>query len=134
MLKPKNSKFAKIHRGRLTGKVNKSVTLNFGQYGLMATESYWVTSKQIEATRRTITRFIKREGKLWILIFPQKPVSCRVAESRMGAGKGTVSHWVAVVKPGNILFEIAGIEKTLAKNAFLRASVKLPIKTKIIYR
>ena len=134
MLKPKSSKFSKIHRGRMTGNAYKSIKLTFGTYGLMAQASHWITAKQIEATRRTITRFLKREGNLWILIFPQKPISQRVAESRMGAGKGNITHWVAVVKPGNILFELSNIEKTVAKKALLRASIKLPLKTQIIYR
>nr|QWK42153.1 ribosomal protein L16 [Pseudochorda nagaii] len=132
MLSPKKTKFRKQHRGRLKGKASRGNTINFGDYAIQALEPTWLSSRQIEATRRTITRYTKRGGKLWITVFPDKPVTARAAESRMGSGKGSVEYWVAVVKPGTILFELSGVPFKLAKEAMLIASYKLPIKTKFL--
>nr|YP_009243812.1 ribsomal protein L16 [Sargassum horneri]AKO62583.1 ribsomal protein L16 [Sargassum horneri]QJC59457.1 ribosomal protein L16 [Sargassum horneri]QNU09430.1 ribosomal protein L16 [Sargassum horneri]QNU09566.1 ribosomal protein L16 [Sargassum horneri]UVW81220.1 50S ribosomal protein L16 [Sargassum horneri] len=134
MLSPKRTKFRKQHRGNLKGKVFNRSTINFGDYAIQALEPTWLTSRQIEATRRTITRYTKRGGKLWITIFPDKPITARAAESRMGSGKGTVDYWVAVIKPGTILFELSGVPLKLAKDAMQIASYKLPIKTKFLSR
>ena len=133
MLLPKRTKFRKVHRGRLKGTstANKVV---FGEYGIQALEPVWLTSRQIEATRRSITRYVRKTGKIWIRIFPDKPITERAAESRMGSGKGAVDYWVAVIKPGAILFEINGLEKERAFNVLKLASYKLPIKTKIVSR
>jgi len=132
MLSPKKTKFRKQHRGRLKGKASRGNTINFGDYAIQALEPTWLTSRQIEATRRTITRYTKRGGKLWITVFPDKPITARAAESRMGSGKGAVEYWVAVVKPGHILFELSGVPLKLAKEALQIASYKLPIKTKFL--
>lgn len=132
MLSPKRTKFRKQHRGRLTGKASRGNKIAFGDYALQALEPVWLTSRQIEATRRTITRYVKRGGKLWIRVFPDKPVTARPAETRMGAGKGAPEYWVAVIKPGHILFEINGVPAQAAKEAMKLASYKLPIKTKFI--
>lgn len=132
MLSPKKTKFRKQHRGRLKGKASRGNSINFGDYALQALEPTWLTSRQIEATRRTITRYTKRGGKLWITVFPDKPITARAAESRMGSGKGSVEYWVAVVKPGHILFELGGVPSKLAKEALEIASYKLPIKTKFL--
>ena len=132
MLSPKRTKFRKQQRGRLKGKFVSSKLLNFGDFGLQAQEPVWLTSRQIEATRRSITRYVRRTGKIWIRIFPDKPITERAAESRMGSGKGTVAYWVAVVKPGAILFEINGLNKEMAYKVLKLASYKLPIKTKIL--
>lgn len=132
MLSPKRTKFRKQHRGRLKGRATRGNTVVFGDYGIQALEPVWLTSRQIEATRRTITRYVRRGGKLWIRVFPDKPVTARAAESRMGAGKGAVDYWVAVVKPGHILFEITGVSASIAEAAMKTASYKLPIKTKFI--
>lgn len=132
MLSPKRTKYRKLHRGRMKGKACRGNVINFGDYALQALEPSWITSRQIEATRRTITRYTKRGGKLWITIFPDKPITARAAESRMGSGKGAVDYWVAVVKPGTILFELSGVPLDLAKQAMQIASYKLPIKTKFI--
>lgn len=134
MLSPKKTKFRKYHRGRMKGKASKGNQIAFGQYGLQATGPVWLTSRQIEATRRTITRFVKRNGKVWIRIFPDKAITARAAETRMGSGKGTPEYWVAVIKPGHILFEIAGVTEKEAKQAMKLASYKLPVKTKFISR
>nr|YP_009294389.1 ribosomal protein L16 [Palmaria palmata]AOM67829.1 ribosomal protein L16 [Palmaria palmata] len=134
MLSPKRTKFRKQHRGRMTGKASKGNTIAFGDYALQALEPVWLTSRQIEATRRTITRYVKRGGKLWIRVFPDKPVTARPAETRMGAGKGSPEYWVAVIKPGHILFEMNGVPENAAKEAMKLASYKLPIKTKFIVR
>lgn len=134
MLLPKRTTFRKQHRGRLKGKATKGNKITFGEYALQALEPTWLTSRQIEATRRTITRYTKRGGKLWITVFPDKPVTFRAAESRMGSGKGTVEYWVAVIKPGKILFEISGVSYETAKSAMGTAAYKLPIKTKFIRR
>ena len=132
MLSPKRTKFRKHHRGRMRGKAYRNNTISFGDYALQSQECGWITSRQIEATRRTITRSIKRGGQLWITIFPDKPVTARAAESRMGSGKGTVDYWVAVIKPGTILFELAGVPVSAAQTAMRLASYKLPVKTKFI--
>ena len=132
MLSPKRTKFRKQHRGRMKGRASKGNYIVFGEYALQATEPTWLTSRQIEATRRTITRYVKRGGKLWIRIFPDKPVTARPAETRMGSGKGAPEYWVAVVKPGHILFEISGVPQNIAKEAMRLASYKLPIKTRFI--
>nr|YP_009313752.1 Ribosomal protein L16 [Helminthocladia australis]SCW22006.1 Ribosomal protein L16 [Helminthocladia australis] len=134
MLSPKRTKFRKQHRGRLKGKASKGNTISFGDYALQALEPVWLTSRQIEATRRTITRYVKRGGKLWIRVFPDKPVTARPAETRMGSGKGAPEYWVAVIKPGHILFEMNGVPEKAAKQAMKLASYKLPIKTKFITR
>lgn len=132
MLSPKKVKYRKEHRGRLKGKASSGNKLQFGQYGLQALEPTWITSRQIEATRRTITRYTRRGGKLWINIFPDKPVTARAAESRMGSGKGALDYWVAVIKPGTILFELSGVSPIIAKEALKIASSKLPIKVKFV--
>lgn len=134
MLSPKKTKFRKQHRGRMKGNASKGNKIIFGEYGLQTIEPIWLTSRQIEATRRTITRHVKRGGKLWIRVFPDKPVTARPAETRMGSGKGATEYWVAVVKPGHILFEIAGVTQSIAKQAMELASYKLPIKTKFIIK
>ena len=134
MLSPKKTKYRKYHRGRMRGKASRGNNVSFGKYGLQALEPSWITSRQIEATRRTITRYTKRGASLWIRIFPDKTVTARAAESRMGSGKGAVDYWVAVIKPGNILFELGGVPLELAKNAMKLASYKLPVKTKFITR
>ena len=132
MLSPKRTKFRKQPRGRMRGKAYRNNKISFGEYALQSQECGWITSRQIEATRRTITRSIKRGGKLWITVFPDKPVTARAAESRMGSGKGTVDYWVAVIKPGTILFELAGVPVSAAQTAMRLASYKLPVKTKFI--
>nr|YP_010619125.1 Ribosomal protein L16 [Pterosiphonia complanata]WAX03138.1 Ribosomal protein L16 [Pterosiphonia complanata] len=134
MLSPKRTKFRKQHRGRMKGNASKGNTITFGEYALQATEPTWLTSRQIEATRRTITRYVKRGGKLWIRVFPDKPITARPAETRMGSGKGAPEYWVAVIKPGHIIFEIAGVPQNIAQQAMHLASYKLPIKTKFIIR
>jgi large subunit ribosomal protein L16 len=134
MLLPKRTKFRKQHRGRLKGKASRGNKISYGNYALQALEPTWLTSRQIEATRRTITRYTKRGGKLWITVFPDKPVTFRAAESRMGSGKGGVEYWVAVIKPGKVLFEISGVNYETAKSALKIAAYKLPIKTKFISR
>jgi large subunit ribosomal protein L16 len=133
MLLPKRTKFRKVHRGRLKG-VSTANTVVFGEYGIQALEPVWLTSRQIEATRRSITRYVRKTGKIWIRIFPDKPITERAAESRMGSGKGAVDYWVAVIKPGAVLFEINGLEKERAYHVLKLASYKLPIKTKIVSR
>lgn len=134
MLSPKRTKYRKPHRGRLRGTATRGNRVVFGEYGLQALEPTWLTSRQIEATRRSITRFVKRSGKLWIRVFPDKSITARAAESRMGSGKGAVDYWVAVVKPGTILFEIGSVPEEIAKAAFSLASYKLPLKTKFIIK
>ena len=134
MLMPKRVKFRKAHRGRLKGKAKGATTVDFGQYGLQALESHWITSRQIEASRVALTRFIKKGGKLWIRIFPDKPFTKKPAETRMGKGKGAPEKWVAVVKPGRIMFEMAGIDETTAREALGLAAHKLPIPTKFVSR
>lgn len=132
MLSPKRTKYRKQQRGRLCGKVIQKKNLVFGDYGLQAQEPVWMTARQIEATRRTITRYTKRGGKLWIMVFPDKPVTARAEESRMGSGKGAPQYWVAVVKPGKVLFELGGVPQAIAEQALKKAAYKLPIKTKLI--
>ena len=134
MLMPKRVKYRRAHRGRMKGKANRGNRVSFGEFGLQALEPSWVTSRQIEAARRAIVRYVRRGGKLWIRVFPDKPVTKKPAESRMGSGKGAVDHWVAVVKPGRVLFEIAGVREEQAREAFRLASHKLPIKTQFITR
>jgi large subunit ribosomal protein L16 len=134
MLSPKRTKYRKYHRGRMRGKATRGNEVSFGEYGLQALEPSWITSRQIEAARSTITRYTKRGAALWIRIFPDKSVTARAAESRMGSGKGTVDYWVAVVKPGTMLFEIASVPEEVARAAFNLAAYKLPIKTKFIIR
>nr|YP_010986144.1 ribosomal protein L16 [Polyopes affinis]WOL37062.1 ribosomal protein L16 [Polyopes affinis] len=134
MLSPKKTKFRKQHRGRMKGIASKGNKITFGEYALQAIEPVWLTSRQIEATRRTITRYVKRGGKIWIRVFPDKPITARPAETRMGAGKGAPEYWVAVIKPGHILFEIEGVPKQAAQQAMKLASYKLPVKTKFIIK
>ncbi len=134
MLQPKRTKFRKAHKGRIHGNAKGGFTLNFGAFGLKALEPTRITARQIEAARRTITRHLKRVGRVWIRIFPDVPVSKKPAEVRMGSGKGTPEFWVCRVKPGRILFEIDGVTKAIASEAFTLAAAKLPIKTKLITR
>jgi large subunit ribosomal protein L16 len=134
MLSPRRTKFRKQQRGRMEGLATRGSSLSFGDFGLQATEPAWITSRQIEASRRAMTRYIRRGGKIWIRIFPDKPVTMRPAETRMGSGKGSPEFWVAVVKPGRILFEIAGVPEATAREAMRLANHKLPIKTKFITR
>ena len=134
MLLPKRTKYRKQHRGRMKGRAGRGNTLSFGEYGLQALEPCWMTSRQIEAARRAIVRHVKRGGKLWIRVFPDKPVTSKPAETRMGGGKGAVDHWVAVVKPGRMIFEIAGVPEEAAREAMRLASHKLPIRTRFVSR
>ncbi len=134
MLSPRRTKFRKQQRGRMKGLATRGNELNFGEFGLQALEPTWITSRQIEASRRAMTRYIRRGGKIWIRIFPDKPVTMRPAETRMGSGKGAPEFWVAVVKPGRIMFEIAGVPEATAREAMRLAQYKLPIKTKFISR
>ncbi len=134
MLAPKRTKHRKQMRGRRTGLAYRGSTVSFGEFAIMATECGWITSRQIEASRIAITRTMKRQGKVWIRIFPDKPVTNKPAETRMGKGKGAPEYWVAVVKPGRIMFEIDGVDATIAKEAFRLAGHKLPIGTKMIAR
>jgi len=134
MLMPKRTKYRKQHRGRMKGKAGRGNTLSFGEYGLQALEPCWMTSRQIEAARRAITRQLKRGGKLWIRVFPDKPVTARAAETRMGKGKGAVEYWVAVVKPGRMIFELSGVSQEDAREAMRLASHKLPIRTQFLSR
>lgn len=132
MLMPKRVKFRRVQRGRMKGKASRGTTLAYGDYGLVALEPAWISSVQIEAARIAMTRYIKRGGKVWIKIFPDKPITEKPAETRMGSGKGAVEYWVAVVKPGRIMFEMEGIDEATAKEAMRLAGNKLPIKTKFI--
>ncbi|NJL38036.1 MAG: 50S ribosomal protein L16 [Leptolyngbyaceae cyanobacterium RM2_2_4] len=134
MLSPRRTKFRKQHRGRMRGLASRGNDLNFGDFALQALEPSWITARQIEASRRAMTRYIRRGGKIWIRVFPDKPVTMRPAETRMGSGKGNPEFWVAVVKPGRILFEIAGVPEATAREAMRLAAFKLPIKTKFITR
>ena len=134
MLSPKRTKYRKYHRGRMRGKATRGNEVSFGKYGLQALEPSWITSRQIEATRRTITRYTKRGASLWIRIFPDKTVTARAAESRMGSGKGAVDYWVATVKPGTILFESGGVPKATAQESLRLAAQKLPVRTKFVVR
>ena len=134
MLMPKRVKYRKQMRGRMKGKAHRGAVVQFGDYGLQATEPVWLTSRQIEAARRAMVRYIRRRGKIWIRVFPDKPVTKKPAETRMGKGKGSVEFWVAVVKPGRVLFEMSGVEEELAREALRLASHKLPCKTKFVRR
>jgi large subunit ribosomal protein L16 len=134
MLMPKKVKYRKQHRGRMRGKAHRGCHVNFGQYGLQALEPGWITDRQIEAARVSMTRKIKRAGRVWIRIFPDKPVTSKPAETRMGKGKGAPEHWVAVVKPGRIMYEMEGVPEELAREAFRMAAHKLPIKTRFVER
>ena len=134
MLMPKRVKFRRVQRGRMKGKASRGTTLAYGKYGLVATEPAWISSVQIEAARIAMTRYIKRGGKVWIKIFPDKPITEKPAETRMGSGKGAVEYWVAVVKPGRIMFEMDGVSEEVAKEAMRLAGHKLPIKTKFIVK
>ena len=132
MLLPKRVKYRRVQRGRLKGKATRGNTVTYGDFGLMALEPAWITSNQIEAARVAMTRYIKRGGQVWIKIFPDKPITEKPAETRMGSGKGSPEYWVAVVKPGRVLFEIAGVDRELAAEAMRLASNKLPIKCKFV--
>jgi len=132
MLSPKRTKFRKHHRGNLKGKATRGNTIAFGDFGLQALEPCWITSRQIESGRRVLTRYVRRGGKLWIRIFPDKPVTMRAAGSRMGSGKGNPEYWVAVVHPGRILYEIKGITENIARQALRIAAYKMPVKTKFL--
>ncbi len=134
MLMPKRVKYRKQMRGRMCGKAYRGSSVAFGEFGLMALEPAWVTNRQIEAARVAITRALKRGGKMWIRIFPDKPITKKPAETRMGSGKGNPEGWVAVVKPGRVMFELSGVSETLAREAMSRAAHKLPIKSKFITR
>ncbi|MCR5457052.1 MAG: 50S ribosomal protein L16 [Clostridiales bacterium] len=132
MLMPKRVKYRRVQRGRMTGKAYRGNTITYGEYGLVATEPAWITSNQIEAARIAMTRYIKRGGQVWIKIFPDKPITEKPAETRMGSGKGTPEYWVAVVKPGRVMFEMGGVDEEDAKEAMRLASYKLPIKCKFM--
>ncbi len=134
MLSPRRTKFRKQQRGRMAGLATRGNTLNFGEFALQATEPAWITARQIEAGRRAMTRYIRRGGKIWIRDCPDKPVTQRAAETRMGSGKGSPEFWVAVIKPGRILYEISGVTEEIAREAMRLAANKLPIKTKFITR
>jgi len=132
MLMPKRVKWRKQMRGRMKGHETRGVEVSFGEYGLQALEPCWLTQRQIEAARRALVRYMKRRGKVWIRIFPDKPVRRKAAETRMGKGKGAVDHWVAVIKPGRIILEVSGLPEDVAREAIRLASYKLPIKTKMV--
>ncbi len=134
MLMPKRTKFRKMHKGRNRGMATRGTTISFGDYGLMATTAGWLSSRQIEATRIAITRHMKRVGQVWIRVFPDKPITMKPAETRMGKGKGAPEYWVAVVRPGRILFEINGVNNTVAKQALSLGAAKLPLRTRIVSR
>ena len=134
MFMPKRVKYRKQQRGRMAGKAVRGSRLAFGQFGLKAMEPHWITARQIEAARVAMTRYVKRSGKVWIRIFPDKPMTSKPAETRMGKGKGSPDHWVAVVKPGRIMYEMEGVSEELAREAFRLAAHKLPIKTKFVER
>jgi len=134
MLMPKRVKFRRQHRGRMKGHATRGSSVSFGEYGLKALEPSWITNKQIEAARVAIMRHIKRTGKLWIRVFPDKPVTKKPAETRMGKGKGAPEGWVAVVKPGRVMFELEGVSQELAREAMTLAAAKLPLKTKFVTR
>ena len=134
MLSPKRTKFRRYHRGNFKGIAEKGNKIAFGEFAIQALEAGWITSRQIEAGRRVMTRYARRGGKLWIRIFPDKPITMRPAETRMGSGKGAPDYWVAVVKPGKILYEMAGVAEPLARSSMKIASYKMPVKTRIIRR
>ena len=131
---PKKTKYRKQMRGRMKGTETRGTTLEFGEYGLQTTEPAWITSRQIEAARRAVARAVKRGGQIWIKIFPDKPVTAQAAETRMGSGKGSVEYWVAVVKPGRILFELGGVPQEIGVRALELAAQKLPVKTRVIVK
>ena len=132
MLLPKRVKYRRVHRGRMKGKASRGNTVTYGEWGLQATEPSWITSNQIEAARIAMTRYIKRGGRVWITVFPDRPLTKKPLGTRMGSGKGSPEYWVAVVKPGRVMFEIAGVSEEVAREALRLASHKLPIKTKIV--
>ncbi|MBR2474031.1 MAG: 50S ribosomal protein L16 [Clostridia bacterium] len=132
MLMPKRTKYRRVHRGRLKGKAMRGNTVTYGDFGLVALEGAWITSNQIEAARIAMTRYIRRGGQVWIKIFPDKPITEKPAETRMGSGKGSVDHWVAVVKPGRVMFEMNGVAEEVAREAMRLAMHKLPIKCKFV--
>ena len=134
MLLPKRVKYRRVHRGRMKGVASRGNTVTYGDFGLQATEPAWVTSNQIEAARIAMTRYIKRGGQVWIKIFPDKPVTEKPAETRMGSGKGSPEYWVAVVKPGRVMFEIGGVSEELAREAMRLAAYKLPVKCKFVFK
>lgn len=134
MLIPKRVKYRKTQRGRMKGRAHRGNTISYGEYGLQALEPGWITNRQIEAARVAMTRYIRRGGKVWVKIFPDKPVTAQPAETRMGKGKGSPEYWVAVVKPGRIMFEISGVSEEVAREAMRLAGHKLPIKTKFVVR
>ncbi|MDY0234874.1 MAG: 50S ribosomal protein L16 [Gudongella sp.] len=134
MLMPKRVKYRRVHRGRMKGKALRGNTITYGEYGLQALEPIWMTSNQIESARRAMTRYVKRGGNIWIKVFPDKPVTKKPAETRMGSGKGSPEYWVAVVKPGRVIFEMGGVSEEDAREAMRLAAHKLPIKTKFIKR
>lgn len=131
---PKRVKYRRVHRGRMKGNATRGNTITYGEYGLQALEPAWITSNQIEAARRAMTRYVKRGGNIWIKVFPDKPVTEKPAETRMGSGKGAPQYWVAVVKPGRIMFEMGGVSEEVAREAMRLAAHKLPIKTKFVAR
>ena len=132
MLIPKRVKYRRVQRGRMKGKATRGNTIAYGQFGLQALEPAWITNNQIEAARIAMTRYLKRGGRVWIKVFPDKPVTAKPAETRMGSGKGSPEYWVAVVKPGRVMFEIAGVDRELAQEAMRLAAMKLPIKCKFV--
>ena len=134
MLAPKRVKHRKMHKGRMKGAAYRGAEVNFGEFGLKALEPGWITSRQIEAARIAMTRYVKRGGKIWIRIFPDKPISKKPAETRMGKGKGSPEYWVAVVKPGRVLYEMGGVEESVAREAFRLAAFKLPLATRFVAR
>ena len=134
LLAPSRTRYRRQHRGRMKGQALRGSTLSFGEFGLQALEPCWMEARQIEAARIALTRFMKRGGKVWIRVFPDKPITAKPAETRMGSGKGAVDHWVAVVKPGRIIFEIGGVSEEIAREAVRLASHKLPVKTRFIKR
>jgi len=134
MLQPKRTKYRRVHRGKRRGTAKGGTAVSFGDYGIQATEAGWITSRQIESARVAITRTVRRGGKVWINIFPDKPITAKPAETRMGSGKGTPEFWVAVVKPGRVMFEIAGVPEDMAREAMRKAGHKLPVKTRFVSR
>ncbi|MBT8462175.1 MAG: 50S ribosomal protein L16 [Gemmatimonadetes bacterium] len=134
MLMPKRTKYRRVHRGRRRGTAKGGTRVNFGDYGLQSLDAAWITSRQIESARVAITRTVRRGGKVWINIFPDKPVTAKPAETRMGSGKGAPEFWVAVVKPGRVMFELSGVDEDLAKEAMRKAGHKLPVKTRFVTR
>ena len=134
MLQPSRVKYRKVHRGDRRGLATRGSTIAFGEVGLQADEAVWLTARQIEAARRVIVRYLRRGGDMWIRVFPDKPLTAKPAETRMGSGKGAPDHWVAVVKPGRVLFEVSGVETPLAKEAMRLAAYKLPIRTRFVIR